>query len=366
MNIIILHLIIGNLANLILIFNSSLLFQRFRKDKNPATLWLAAFFSALLVWSICSTFYPLSNSESIAIDLYFIGVFFSYIAFFSLFIFSNLVIQANINLKKAIYFSFLLGAIFIILWGGNSIFYEMPLIPDFGFYAKAFLKFLFFQLAFILSAGYEFLRATFIMYKKSKSKKIRNQTRLIFIGAIIAIPGTIIALVLVEIIFIPSLVLLVAAVGSFFVALAYSKNTEVSYIVPYDCYRLIILDKNGIPAYSYDFIEGTDQLEVFISGALSAINTVMESAVGFKSKIKTIYLEKSALIMDLQEHFGAVLFANRSSVLLQKALKTFLSIFLKHIEEKGLIVKNGKELTEQSKKELDASFLKVFNFVLKK
>ncbi|MCF2140950.1 MAG: hypothetical protein K9W44_12910 [Candidatus Lokiarchaeota archaeon] len=227
---------------------------------------------------------------------------------------------------------------------------------------NSFLLFQRFRLAFILSAGYEFLRATLIMYKKI----IKNQTRLIFIGAIIAIPGTIVALVLVEIIFIPSLVLLVAAVGSFFVALAYSKNTEVSFIVPYECYRLIILDKNGIPAYSYDFIEGTDQLEVFISGALSAINTVMESAVGFKSKIKTIYLEKSVLIMDLQERFGAVLFANRSSVLLQNALKTFLSLFLKYVEENGLMTQNGKQLTEQIKKELDSSFLKLFNFVLKK
>ena len=49
----------------------------------------------------------------------------------------------------------------------------------------------------------------------------------------------------------------------------------------------------------------------------------MESALGFKSELKEIRLLNAVMILDLREDFSGILIANRFSVVLKNALKSF-------------------------------------------
>ncbi|MFX0071162.1 MAG: hypothetical protein ACFFAO_08735, partial [Candidatus Hermodarchaeota archaeon] len=297
----IIHLIIGNIAVIILILLSIALFLKYLKDKILATLIFCLFFTNIAIWAICSTYYPFMPTSQMAVQIYCIGVFFSYIGFLSLFLFSNLVRYGSIKLKQMFYFSFLLGVILMLLIAGENLFYEMLFYQTFGFYAAAFPTFLVLQFAFILPVAILFIRACFQMVRKSVNKKQKTQTKLTFIGALIGLPGAIIALVIVEIIFIPSLVLLVSAIGLSIFALGYLQDTQLAYLVPYQCYRIILLKKSGLTCYAKNFEEEEKIKDVLISGAISAISNIMESALGFKSELKEINLLNAVMILDLRE-----------------------------------------------------------------
>ncbi len=323
----ILHVIIGCIAIFILTLLSISVFLKYRKDKILATFIFNFFFMNILIWAICSTFYPFMPTLKLAVMIYCIGVFCSYIGFYNLFLFSNLIKSGSINLKSSVFFSFLLGMILIVLIGGENLFYEMIFYENFGFYGKAFFFFLMVQFSFILPVGILFINACVQMVRKSKSKKQKFQTKLIFVGSLIGIPGTIIALVLVEVIFVPSLVLLVASIGLLIFALGYLQNTQLAYLVPYQCYKILILKKSGLTCYAKDF-EREQQIEdILISGAISAISSIMESALGFKSELKEIKLTNAVMILDLREDFSGILIANKFSTVLKNALISFNNQF---------------------------------------
>jgi hypothetical protein len=357
----ILHLIIGNIANFILILLSIAVFSKYRKDKILATLIFNLFFISILIWAICSTFYPFMPTNRLAVIFYCIGVFFSYIGFFNLFLFSNLVKNGSINLKLAIYFSFLIGIILMLLITGENLFFEMIFYKNFGFYGKAYLFFLIIQFAFILPVAILFLNSCYQMVRKSKIKKQKFQTKLIFIGALIGIPGAIVALALVEIIFIPSLVLLVCSIGVMIFALGYLQNTQLAYLVPYQCYKIIILKKSGITCYAKNFEEDQKVNDVLISGAISAISSIMESALGFKSELKEIKLMNAVMILDLREDFSGILIANRFSIVLKNALISFNDQF----QEKyfPLIKSSDVCLDENAQESVDKLISNIFSFV---
>jgi hypothetical protein len=184
---------------------------------------------------------------------------------------------------------------------------------------------------------------------------------LIFIGALIGIPGAIVALALVEIIFIPSLVLLVCSIGVMIFALGYLQNTQLAYLVPYQCYKIIILKKSGITCYAKNFEEDQKVNDVLISGAISAISSIMESALGFKSELKEIKLMNAVMILDLREDFSGILIANRFSIVLKNALISFNDQF----QEKyfPLIKSSDVCLDENAQESVDKLISNIFSFV---
>lgn len=357
----IIHLIIGNIAIVILMVLSVTVFSKYRKDKILATLIFNLFFINILIWAVCSTYYPFMPNQRLAVMFYSIGVIFSYIGFFSLFLFSNLVRTGSINLKLAIYFSFLLGIILMLLITGENIFYEMIFYKNFGFYGKAFLFFIIIQFAFILPVGILFINACYQMVRKSKIKKQRFQTKLIFTGSLIGIPGAIVALALVEIIFIPSLVLLISSIGLLIFAIGYLQNTQLAYLVPYQCYRIIILKKSGINCYAKNFEAEQNINDILISGAISAISSIMESALGFKSELKEIRLLNAVMILDLREEFSGILIANRFSAVLKDALKSFGDQFQHNFFP--LIKSSDSCFDENDQVQVDKLVSNVFSFV---
>ncbi|HEY0087234.1 MAG TPA: hypothetical protein VGB37_00225 [Candidatus Lokiarchaeia archaeon] len=335
--------------------------SKYRKDKILATLIFNLFFINILIWAICATFYPFMPTKGLAVLFYCIGVFCSYVGFFNLFLFSNLVRSGSISLKLAIFFSFLLGIILMLLISGENLFYEMNFYKNFGFYGKALFIFLIIQFTFILTVGILFINACFQMVRKSKIKKQKFQTKLIFIGSLIGIPGAIVSIVLVEVIFIPSLVLLICSIGLLVFAFGYLQNTQLAYLVPFQCYRIIILKKSGLNCYAKNFEEEQKIDDILISGAISAISSIMESALGFKSELKEIKLMNAVIILDLREDFSGILIANRFSVVLKNALKSFGDQF----QEKYFpLVKTSDECLDESEQEnVDKLLHNIFSFV---
>ncbi len=354
------HLVIGNLAIVILVVLSIAVFSKRRKDKILATLMFGLFFISILFWAICSTYYPFLPTQRLAVIVYCTGVFCSYIGFFSLFLFSNLVRTGSINLKLTFYFSFMLGIILMLLIAGEHLFYEMVFYENFGFYGQAFLFFLIVQFAFILPVGILFIIACYQMVRKSKMKEQKAQTRLTFIGSFIGIPGAIVALVLVEVIFIPSLVLLVASIGLLIFALGYLQNTQLAYLVPYQCYKLIVLKVSGVNCYTKDFEERQID-DLLVSGAISAIASIMESALGFKSELKEITLLNAVMILDLRKEFSGILIANKFSTVLKDALKSFNDQF----KEKyfPLIKSSDVCFDDEAQEDIDKLVKNIFSFV---
>lgn len=92
--------------------------------------------------------------------------------------------------------------------------------------------------------------------------------------------------------------------------------------------RLIIITDAGMPIYDFKFapINGKDN-ELLLSGALTAIRSVMHEATGASKELQAIVFGDLHIITEVREGFAANLLVEKSSALLKDSLRLFADDF---------------------------------------
>ena len=324
-DVLILHFIIGGFAALAMIYSVAILLKSYRNTKLRITNYLALAIVFLAIWAINSTIYPALTDFDMVCNIYEAGVISSYLAMFTIFIFVERATKGSVNYKMSFCYGILFGGIsyLLILRVPPPLGYGMNYIPDFGYYGSAQIPFIILQLLFVLSVGILFTKMSYDILKHTEESK-RQQAWLLLIGSAIAFYGGIIAIIMVEILFVPSMILLVIAIGIIIIAISFTKDPRVAYMLPYDVVLLGVLNESGVPIYTHKF-KNVDIDESIFSGALSAIATLMKHALGTKESIDLVETGRYKIILELREKLGGYVIANQGSKILREGLTNLLN-----------------------------------------
>jgi len=327
------HFIIGGFASLGMLYSAGILLKSYMGNKLRISIYLAIANISLAVWAVHSTLYPSVSDLDTACIMYEIGVIASYFGMFMVFVFVERAKKGSVSVSKSFVYGTLFGAISFLLLARvpppNG--FAMNTIPDFGYYAAAQVPFIILQLIFMLSVAIQFTKMTYEMFRHSDVKN-KQQPLLLLIGSFIAFYGAMIAIVMVEIFFVPSMILLVVAIGVFIIAISFTKDPRVAYILPYDVVLLGILDETGVPIYTHKFMS-VDINESVFTGALSAITTLMKHALGTKESIDLVEAGEYKIILELREKIGGYIITNRGGKILRDGLTNILDNIEKIITE---------------------------------
>ncbi len=329
------HFIIGFLSSAMMALAGYFLLRSYARIRMKASLFLALGIISGTIWAICSTVYPSMLDVDLATLLYIIGVIASYSMVSLVFVFVELINRDNVRSSQSYFNGALVGAIvfLLVMRLGPPLGFEMPFVTGFGYYARAQLPFLIIQLLVILNVAFGFTTTVLQMRRAADTTNRHRQTQTLLVGSSIAFYGAIIALVLVEVVFIPSTVLLVTAIGFSIVAISFGRDPEVAYFLPYDVSILVVLSDSGIPLFTHRFSK-IELNEVMFSGAISAISLLMKESLKSREAIKMIQMENHSLVLDLRANIGAFVITNRGGPVLQTGVSAFLTAFSDRFSEK--------------------------------
>jgi hypothetical protein len=329
-----LHFIIGSLSSAMMALMGFFLLRSYAKIRMRASLFVAIGTIGGAIWALCSTIYPSVPDVDTASTIYIIGVLASYVMINLIFVFTELIKMDKVRPSRGFFNGALTGAItFLLLMRiAPPVGFGMPFVSGFGYYAAAQLPFLVLQLVLILNVAFGFTATALQMRRSADTQKRRRQTLTLLVGSSIAFYGAIVALVLVEIIFIPSLVLLVTAIGISLVALSFGRDPEVAYFLPYDVSILVVLGESGMPLFTHRFSK-IEINEVMFSGAISAISSLMKESLKSREAIKLVQMESHSLVLDLRANISAFVMTNRGGAVLQAGLSAFLTAFSNQFRE---------------------------------
>jgi len=101
---------------------------------------------------------------------------------------------------------------------------------------------------------------------------------------------------------------------------------------------MLISTKSGLSFYSrlYDFYKDARIQEFFISGALSSIDTILQTTTG-KKKLKMVNLPDKTMIFEYRSNFIGVVLADQGMRTLQYRLKQYADEFERRF---GAILEN--------------------------
>lgn len=91
--------------------------------------------------------------------------------------------------------------------------------------------------------------------------------------------------------------------------------------------RLIVINDNGLPIYDFTFDSKNSGDELLLSGALTAITSVMREATGASRDLKSIAFGDLHIITEVREGFAANLLVESSTAFLKEALRLFTDSF---------------------------------------
>jgi hypothetical protein len=127
---------------------------------------------------------------------------------------------------------------------------------------------------------------------------------------------------------------LLIGLGSIVTMIAYGSNKEIFYLQPQQLYSLLVIERSGVPVFSFSFRyeqerQDSDVNSILTAGALKAISSFLKEAVGGKEEIREIVTADRIVIAKtgVTKRFIAVLIADRSSPFVHDALTKFTAAF---------------------------------------
>jgi hypothetical protein len=91
--------------------------------------------------------------------------------------------------------------------------------------------------------------------------------------------------------------------------------------------RLTIISNSGLPIYDFNFDPKYDGNELLLSGALTAIKSVMTEATGSSTELRSIIFGDLHIITEVRDGFAANLIVESSSAFLKESLRLFTDEF---------------------------------------
>ncbi|MFX0114965.1 MAG: hypothetical protein ACFFB3_10495 [Candidatus Hodarchaeota archaeon] len=127
---------------------------------------------------------------------------------------------------------------------------------------------------------------------------------------------------------------LLIGLGLIAVIISYGSNKEIFYLQPQQLYSLMVIEKAGVPVFSFSFryeqeSQDSDVNSILAAGALKAISSFLKEAVGGKEEIREIVTADRIVIAKTGDtkQFIAVLIAERASSFVHNALTKFTAAF---------------------------------------
>ncbi|NVM01943.1 MAG: hypothetical protein HWN67_06385 [Candidatus Helarchaeota archaeon] len=327
------HLIIGIFATILLSIVFFILIYSYIKSKNTSTLYFASFFALNVFWAFGSTFYPILEA-TYAYALAVAAISSCYLGFYAIFLFLELINYDNVDKKRAVFFACAVsGTIFLMIINPFFNYLKLEEIPNFGYLTRPSTLFSIFQAVILLGIGLEYFITAYRVKKVAVTPAQKDQATLFMAGVSIGVFGNILVSIIRWIINFPALMLLTVVVSMILVGMAYIREPEVAFVLPFEVESLMVINASGINLFTKIFDPSKKLEEGLISGMISGIRAFMEEAFGIKSQMKEIIFGDHHILLDLREKMGAFIVSNTSSGTLKIALNKFTDFFESEFSE---------------------------------
>ncbi len=322
------HLIIGIIAVIIMTIIIIILIHSYFKSRNSSTLIFASYFALANFWAIGSTFYPIFEPRIAAYSFAVVAITSSYLGFYALFLFLEIINYDKINMPRAIFFACAVSwTIVLMIINPFYSYLRLEDIQNFGYLTRPSTLFSIIQAIILLGIGLEYIITAYRVRKVAVTSAQKDQAIWFIVGAVFGVFGNIIASIVRMIIFFPALMLLVSGISVALQGMAYVKDPDVAFVLPFEVESLMVINASGINLFTKIFDPSKKLDEGLISGMISGIRAFMEEAFGIKSQMKEIIFGDHHILLDLRESMGAFIVSNTSSGTLKIALNKFTDFF---------------------------------------
>ena len=119
-------------------------------------------------------------------------------------------------------------------------------------------------------------------------------------------------------------------IGALRTAIAFARQPQLAYILPFQTYRLTVIENSGgIPLFTHTWNPHKEIIDSSLfSGMLQGISGVLQESLK-KGNLREIHLDQAELLLQRSEKmpFTCVLVATKSTPSLREALKNFANLF---------------------------------------
>ncbi len=321
------YLISGIISMVIIIIVCITLIHSYIKSKNSTTIFYIFFFMMLGVWAFTTTFFPSMDTIDSALLLQIIGIISIYFGFYSLFIFLELINYDKINVVRAVLFASVIIIFLIVIIIAPPLLIQYDYLPNFGYANKTVFLITVLQGILLIGIGIEFFLTALRLKKIAETPAQKQQALWFMAGPAIGIFGGALAPIFRLIINFPGLLLLFASIGMALSGLAFIKDPNVAFFLPFRVYNLMVINTVGINIFHQKFSGSKEVNEVLVSGMITGISSFMEEALGVKSQLRAIIFGDRYVLLDLREKFGAFIDSESASKTLKIALEKFADYF---------------------------------------
>jgi hypothetical protein len=260
-------------------------------------------------------------------------------------------------MKRAIFFATLVSVtIVLMMFNPYSSYLRIEYINEFGYLTRPSTLFSILQAIILLGIGFEYIITAYRVKKVAVTPAQKNQAIWFIVGAICGVFGNIIASILrgryrkgcrygsnyKTRLFLR----LVSAVSMVLQGMAFTKDPDVAFVLPFEVQSLMVLNNYGMNLYTRIFDSKLDVDENLTSSMISAITLFMQEALGIKSELEEIIFRSRHILLDIREKIWVFIVANLASKTLKIALKKFtdyfVSKFSKFLEDPVINYENFK------------------------
>ncbi|MHA1185428.1 MAG: hypothetical protein ACTSSK_00925 [Candidatus Heimdallarchaeota archaeon] len=185
-----------------------------------------------------------------------------------------------------------------------------------------------------------------IRSQRKKIGKVRTGIFMIFISPVV-IYATLGVLLIVGLIFTPvdyavdvsreadtfnlgsmdPIVMLSQLIGVLMISIPVLRSKSAYFMQSRKLSRIIVIEESGLPIYDFNFEPKNESSEMLLSGALTAIKSVMKEATGASKELRSIAFADLHIITEVREGFAVNLIVEGSTAYLKEALRLFAMIF---------------------------------------
>ncbi|MFX0134818.1 MAG: hypothetical protein ACFFDN_14345 [Candidatus Hodarchaeota archaeon] len=327
------YLISGIISIVIIIIVCITLIHSYIKSKNSSTIFYIFFFVMLGVWAFGTTFYPIMDTIDSAFLFQITGVIFVYFGFYSLFIFLELINYDKINVVRAVLFASVIIIFLVLIAVASSLLIKYEYLLNFGFTNKPSYLASILQGILLIGIGIEYVYTAYRLKKIAETPAQKQQAIWFMAGPAIGIFGVALIPIFRLIIDFPGFLLLFSSIGMALSGMAFIKDPNVAFFLPFRVYNLMVIDTAGINIFHQKFGGYKDVNEVLVSGMITGITSFMEEALGVKSQLRAIIFGDRYVLLDLREKFGVFIDSETASKTLKIALEKFADYFESEFSE---------------------------------
>ena len=126
---------------------------------------------------------------------------------------------------------------------------------------------------------------------------------------------------------------LLAGTGIGFIGLSYTYYDNIAFLQPEPIKSVLVIHDTGIPLFRHEFQKANTPIGL-ISGAISAVTSLMTEAFEVRSNLKGIFYQEEEILVAIKNDLAFILFIGHKSQFLERALEKFADTFYEKYNDK--------------------------------